>query len=68
MKFKNYFKVLFIGVSLVFLNGFKTYSQQIYATTATEISEGERVDNADYAVIIDSLFATVNSAGTYSGE
>ena len=68
MKFKNYFKVLFIGVSLVFLNGFKTYSQQIYATTATEISEGERVDNVDNAAIIDSLFATVNSAGTYSGE
>jgi gliding motility-associated-like protein/uncharacterized repeat protein (TIGR01451 family) len=68
MKFKNYFKVLFIGVSLVFLNGFKTYSQQIYATTATEISEGERVDNVDNAAIIDSLFARVNSAGSYSGE
>jgi gliding motility-associated-like protein/uncharacterized repeat protein (TIGR01451 family) len=68
MKFKNYFKVLFIGVSLIFLNGFKTYSQQIYATTATEISEGERVDNVDNAAIIDSLFARVNSAGSYSGE
>jgi gliding motility-associated-like protein/uncharacterized repeat protein (TIGR01451 family) len=68
MKVKNYFKVLFIAVSLIFLNGFKTYSQQIYATTATEISDGERVENSANAAAENGLFAIVNSGASYSGE
>ena len=68
MKFKNYFKILFIGVSLIFLNGFETYSQQIYATTATEISEGNLVENSANAEAENGLFAIVNSNVSSSGE
>jgi gliding motility-associated-like protein/uncharacterized repeat protein (TIGR01451 family) len=68
MKFKNYFKILFIGASLIFLNGFKTYSQQIYATTATEVSEGNLVDDIANAEAENGLFAIVNSTISLSGE
>jgi gliding motility-associated-like protein/uncharacterized repeat protein (TIGR01451 family) len=63
MKFKNYFKVLFIGASLIFLNGFKAYSQQIYATTATEVSEGNLVADIANAEAENGLFAIVNTGG-----
>jgi gliding motility-associated-like protein/uncharacterized repeat protein (TIGR01451 family) len=63
MKFKNYFKILFIGASLIFLNGFKTYSQQIYATTATEVSEGNLVADISNAEAENGLFAIVTTGG-----
>jgi gliding motility-associated-like protein/uncharacterized repeat protein (TIGR01451 family) len=74
MKFKNNFKILFVGVSLIFLNGFKTYSQQIseqiYASAASEIPEsGSRVVDAGNAEgNNDASFARVNSGLSYSGE
>jgi gliding motility-associated-like protein/uncharacterized repeat protein (TIGR01451 family) len=74
MKFKNNFKILFVGVSLIFLNGFKTYSQQIseqiYASAASEIPEsGSRVVDAGNAEgNNDDSFARVNSGLSYSGE
>ncbi|MCI2229005.1 gliding motility-associated C-terminal domain-containing protein [Polaribacter sp. MSW13] len=75
MKFKNYLKVLFLTIAcVVFTNG-KTYSQQIYATSATELSSGNRVDNEANAAANNGDFATVRSyggalfgIGAYAGE
>ncbi|WP_198342074.1 gliding motility-associated C-terminal domain-containing protein [Polaribacter sp. SA4-10] len=50
------------------MNGFKTYSQQIYATTATEVSEGDLVENSADAVTLNGLFAIVNSNVSSSGK
>jgi gliding motility-associated-like protein/uncharacterized repeat protein (TIGR01451 family) len=63
MKFKNYFKILFIAVLLIFLNGFKTYSQQIYATTASEVSEGNLIADIANAEAENGLFAIVTTEG-----
>jgi gliding motility-associated-like protein/uncharacterized repeat protein (TIGR01451 family) len=75
MKIKNNLQILFLSVSFILLSGFRTYSQQIFATTATEVSTGNHVDNIENATSKNDLFATVNSnggfllgTGAYSGE
>ncbi|ANW97050.1 hypothetical protein AXE80_12475 [Wenyingzhuangia fucanilytica] len=75
MKNQNYFKLILLVGLFCALGIFKTYSQQVYATTATELSSGNRVDDEGNAAANNGNLAKVRSyggiavgIGAYAGE
>jgi gliding motility-associated-like protein/uncharacterized repeat protein (TIGR01451 family) len=63
MELKKHLQTLFLATALILLSGIETNAQQIYASSASEISSGNRVDNAANATAANGEFATVRSYG-----
>ncbi|MGY5355100.1 Ig-like domain-containing protein [Wenyingzhuangia sp. IMCC45467] len=75
MRKKNYFYTIILMCLFTLFGRTSLYAQEIYATSASELSTGNRVDNETNATANNDSFATVKSyggfllgGGAYAGE
>ena len=75
MEPKKHLQTLFLTTFFILLSVLNTHAQQIYASSASEVSLGNHVDNTGNAAAANGKFATIRSyggvsagIGAYSGE
>ena len=66
MELKKHLQSLFLASSFILLSGLKMQAQEIYATSTSEVSSGNYVDNTSNAGGANGAFATVRSYGGVS--